>query len=319
MQHTLATTQATLNQVTLEQRDELPLLRINNHHADALIALQGAQVLEFTPRGTQPIIWLSEQAEYKRGQGQRGGIPICWPWFGALARNPAAVTGMVRGDDAPAHGLVRTEDWTLHSIIEHDDYTTVTLRYITSSALQTRWPHSAELQLQITIGKSLTLKLTTRNLSAQPLALTQALHSYFAISAIDNVHITGFENSRYIDTLDEWREHPQHDAIRFHGETDRIYLDVPASVQLHDTGWQRTIHLRASNSASAIVWNPGIEKSKRLSQFAPDAWRNMVCIETANVLDDMVLLPAGAERELTLEITSISALTTDGANKNSGT
>lgn len=302
MQYTSATTQATLKQVTLEQRDELPLLRISNRHADALIALQGAQLLEFTPRGARPIIWLSEQAEYKRGQGQRGGIPVCWPWFGTLARNPAAVTAMVRDDDAPAHGLVRTEDWTLLSVIEHNDYTAITLRYIISSVLHTRWPHSAELQLQITIGKSLALNLTTRNLSEQPLALTQALHSYFAISAIDNVHVTGFENSRYIDTLDAWREHSQHDAIRFHGETDRIYLDVPAAIQLHDAGWQRTIHLRASNSTSAIVWNPWIEKSRRLSQFAPDAWHNMVCIETANVLNDMVVLPAGAVHELTLEI-----------------
>lgn len=291
-----------MTQVLLQQRDELPVLRISNRHADAIIALQGAQLLEYTPRGKRPVIWLSEDAEYKRGQGQRGGIPVCWPWFGAIERNPAAVRALTQGENLPAHGLVRTRDWTIRSIHEHEDSTTIILNFITDNVVQNDWPHAAELQLQLTIGDSLRLELITRNLGAHPLALTQALHTYFAISAIDNVHVMGFENSRYIDTLDDWREQHQHGAIQFSGETDRIYLDVPRTVQLHDSGWNRTIHLRATNSVSAVVWNPWIEKSKRLSQFAHDAWREMVCIETANVLDDMIELAPQAAHTLALEI-----------------
>ena len=294
--------QNALTTIALEQRDELPVLRISNRHADAAIALQGAQVLEYTPRGARPVIWLSEHAEYKRGQGQRGGIPVCWPWFGAIERNPAAVRALALGENLPAHGLVRTRDWTLRSIREHDDSTEIILNFVTDNVLQKHWPHAAELQLQVTVGKSLRLELTTRNLSAQPLALTQALHTYFAISAIDNIRVTGFEHSRYIDTLDAWSEKKQTEAICFNGETDRIYLDVPRAVQLHDSGWHRTLHLRATNSASAVVWNPWIEKSKRLSQLAPDAWRDMLCIETANVLDDLIELAPQAAHTLTLEI-----------------
>ncbi len=293
-------------QVSLEQRDELPVLRISNRHATAAIALQGAQILEYTPRGARPVIWLSAQAEYKRGQGQRGGIPVCWPWFGAIERNPAAVRACMRGDKLPAHGLVRARDWTIRSIREQNDGTEIIFNFITDDLfqqlLQQPWPHAAELELQVTIGSSLRLKLTTCNLGAQALALTQALHTYFAISAIDNVHLTGFENARYVDTLDAWREHKQNGAIRFNGETDRIYLDVPHMVQLRDSGWNRTIHLHAINSASAVVWNPWIEKSKCLSQFPRDAWRDMVCIETANVLDDMIELAPHAPHTLTLEI-----------------
>lgn len=298
MQQTFVTAQ----HVALEQRDELPVLCINNRHAKAIIALQGAQLLEFTPHSARPLIWLSEQAQYQRGQGQRGGIPVCWPWFGALARNPQTVRAMALSDDAPAHGLVRTEDWSLYALAERDDATVITLRYVTTGVLQKIWPHAAELLLEIRIGPTLALKLTTRNLSDHPIALTQALHTYFAISGIDNIHLTGFENSRYIDTLDDWREHTQNAAIAFNGETDRIYLDVPREVQLHDRGWNRMIYLRAANSASAVVWNPWIEKSKRLSQLAPAAWRDMVCIETANVLDDMIALPAGATHTVQLDI-----------------
>lgn len=295
--------QMSLQQVSLQQRDELTVLAINNRHATAAIALQGAQVLEYKPHGAQPVIWLSDQVEYKRGQSQRGGIPVCWPWFGALERNPSAVSALTQNNiEQPAHGLVRARDWTIQSIRENDDNTDIILSFVSDSLLQQYWPHAAELQLRITIGTTLRLELTTRNLGAQPLAITQALHTYFAISAIDHVHVSGFENTRYIDTLDAWREHRQRDAIYFNAETDRIYLDVPREIVLHDSGWQRAIHLRATNSASAVVWNPWIEKSKRLSQFRPDAWRDMVCIETANVLDDRIELAPQAQQTLTLEI-----------------
>lgn len=302
MHHPFAPKQVALSHVQLEQRGELPVLRISNRHADAAIALQGAQLLEYTPRGMHPVIWLSERAEYRRGQAPRGGIPVCWPWFGALERNAATVRSLVHGDDPPVHGLVRARDWTLHSLNEHDDGTEIILRFVSDCVLQQQWPHAVELQLQIRVGKTLRLALTTRSLDTQPLALTQALHSYFAISAIDNVHVTGFEHSHYIDTLDDWYNHNQNGAIYFSGETDRIYLDVPRAVQLHDSGWQRTLQLRTENSASAVVWNPWVEKSKRLSQFAPEAWRELVCIETANVLDDLVELAPQATHTLSLEI-----------------
>lgn len=295
---------ATLQHVTLQQRDELPVLKIRNAFAEAAIALQGAQILEYTPRGARPVIWLSDQVEYLRGQGQRGGIPVCWPWFGAIERNPAAVRALAHGDKLPAHGLVRTRDWTLRSVEERDDGTDIVLEFIADAVTRTQWPHAAALQLRVRIGATLQVELTTRNLGSQPLALTQALHTYFAISSIDNVQLSGFEKTRYIDTLDDWREHRQRDAIRCSGETDRIYLDMPREVQLHDSGWNRTIHLRATNSASAVVWNPWIEKSKRLSQFAHEAWRDMLCIETANVLDDMIELAPQTTHTLTAEIWS---------------
>ncbi len=289
-------------QVSLQQRGELPVLCIDNRHATATIALQGAQLLNYTPRGQRPLIWLSERAGYRRGHSVRGGIPICWPWFGALERNPDDVRAMAIGGDLPAHGLVRARDWTLRAVRETDDATEVVLGFSTDHALQRSWPHAADLQLTVTVGRTLTLALTTRNAGQQPIALTQALHSYFAVSAIDEVQLTGFENTRCIDTLDDWRERRQSGAIDFHGETDRIHLDVPREVRLRDRGWQREIVLRATGSTSAVVWNPWADKARRLSQFAPEAWRGMVCIETANVLDDRVLLEPATERTLSLEI-----------------
>lgn len=286
----------------LEQRDELTLLRVRNTHADALIALQGAQVLEFCAKDQRPLLWLSELAEFKRGQSIRGGIPVCWPWFGDLKRNPESVQRMTRGENLPAHGIVRNQDWVLESIVETAEHTQLTLSYTIWAATQAEWPHNACVRLVISVGRTLRLQLSTRNDSPEPLTLSQALHTYFAISDIREVEINGMEQTRYIDTLDAWREQTQVDAIEFAGETDRIYLDVPESIELVDRGWQRRIALHVRNSNSAIVWNPWIEKSKRLSQFSDDAWQRMLCIETANVLSDSVTLASGAEHTLDVEL-----------------
>jgi glucose-6-phosphate 1-epimerase len=288
--------------VALEQRDELTLLRVSNAHADALIALQGAQVLEFCAKGQRPLLWLSELAEFKRGQSVRGGIPVCWPWFGDIQRNPEPVQQMTHGENLPAHGFVRNRNWTLDAIVETAEHTQITLSYTTWTATQSEWPHNASVRLTISIGQTLRLQLTTRNDSPAPLTLTQALHTYFPVSDIQQVAINGLGQTRYIDTLDAWREQAQSGGLDFSGETDRIYLDVPTSIELVDRGWQRRIALRAHNSRSAIVWNPWIEKSKRLSQFADDAWQRMLCIETANVLSDSVTLAPGAEHTLAVEL-----------------
>jgi glucose-6-phosphate 1-epimerase len=301
-----STLSAASSAVEVVQLDELPMLRIHNAYADALIALQGAQVLEFVPRGQRAVIWLSEQAAFKRGQSIRGGIPLCWPWFGDLARNPAAVRAAVAQQNAPAHGLVRAQNWLLEAVVEQPASTQIVLRYPTA-ALASDWPHAVELMLTVSIGATLRLQLHTRNSGSESFALTQALHSYFAISDVEHVEIGGFENTPYIDTLNDWREAQQRGAIRIVGEVDRIYRQVSRHLELHDAGWQRTIHLRTHNSASAVVWNPHIEKSQRLGQFAPDAWRRMLCIETANVMDDHVVLAAGAEHILDLEMWSESA------------
>src|SRR5690606_36986891 len=134
--------------------------------------------------------------------------------------------------------------------------------------------------------------------------LSQALHSYFAVSDIRQVSVTGLEGCRYVETLEDWQIRQQQGVVQFTGETDRIYLQTPELIQIRDAGWQRQICLRASGSRSAVVWNPWIDKAQRLSQFAADAWQQMLCIETANVLDDIITLAPGAEHSLGLELWS---------------
>ena len=136
------------------------------------------------------------------------------------------------------------------------------------------------------------------------MAISQALHSYFAVSDIARVRVRGLDGCGYIETLEDWAPRLQQGDLHFSSETDRIYHGLPATLMLDDPLWQRRIVLESSGSSTAILWNPWIDKSQRLSHFAEDAWQGMVCIETANVLDDFVLLAPGAEHVLGLRVMS---------------
>ncbi|ACO80963.1 Aldose 1-epimerase family protein [Azotobacter vinelandii CA] len=282
----------TAPQVERIEMGELPCWRIKTAAAELLVAEQGAQVLSYQRHGEQPLIWLSEQAEFRRGLSVRGGVPVCWPWFGDLARNPAGVRAM-REDHgpAPAHGEVRGRDWRLQDIAKENGAVTLTFDLPQSASGELPgWPHALDLTLAIRLDERLDLSLTTRNRSSYRVALSQALHTYLAVGDIREVGIEGLDGLRYIETLEDWDERHQRGILNFAGETDRIYLDTPPRLDLVDASWKRRICLEASGSHSAIVWNPWIDKAARLSQFADDAWQRMLCIETANVLDDAVEL-----------------------------
>lgn len=271
--------------------------------AELLIAEQGAQVLSYTPAGGRPLIWLSEDAAFTRGQSVRGGVPVCWPWFGDLARNPAEVQAMRQADTPPpAHGEVRARDWQLLNIADEDDG--VSIEFILDAAEDglPGWPHALELKLAVRLDARLSINLVTTNLGREPVAFSQALHSYFAVGDIHQVSVEGLEGRRYIETLANWQERRQQGALRFTGETDRIYLDLPPTLSIVDPAWQRRIVLQASGSDSAVLWNPWIDKAARLSQFADDAWQRMLCIETANVMDDCIILAPEATHEMGVSI-----------------
>src|SRR5512134_3816900 len=74
--------------------------------AEALVYLQGAHVAHFQPRGERPVLWMSVESRFEAGKPLRGGVPICFPWFGPKAG----------ATDAPLHGFARIRPWTLREV-----------------------------------------------------------------------------------------------------------------------------------------------------------------------------------------------------------
>ena len=258
----------------------------------AVVALQGAQVLSWNADGFGEALWLSPVAKLGTGKAVRGGIPICWPWFGPHPSDAAK----------PAHGIVRTVPWRVAGSAAAPDRARLVLTFDATAVEPALWPHRARAEIEITLSKALTVSLTTVNLGPLPITLTEALHTYFAVGDVTEVSVSGLAGRRYIDQLAAGHQPIETGAIRFTREVDRIYQETPDDVIVEDTSLARRIRVAKSGSLSTVVWNPGREKAQRLGDMGEDGYRGMVCIETANAGADVVTLAPGARHRLVAEI-----------------
>ena len=275
--------------VSIEHTESgLEFINVVSSLCSAKIFLQGGQITEFTPRGKQPLLWVSSHEAYKEGVSMRGGIPICWPWFGTH-----------NNEDWPAHGFTRTSLWQADEVNESDHEIIIGLKLPMKLVNTTYWPHHSALKVEFVLSDKLQVRLTTTNLGNTSFSFSQALHAYFPTSDISNTHIDGLQGSQYI----EFGKGPfaQNDVVNIARETDMIYTQAP-SLQVINTP-EGVIHVSRENSHSCVLWNPWIEKSKRLSHFADDEYQTMLCLEAANVLEDAVVLESKKSHTL---VTTIS-------------
>ena len=284
--------------------DELNCWRIRHGQAELLVAQQGAHILSYQVDGEPPLIWLNDKAVFKQGKPIRAGMPICWPWFGNLERNPASVQAMRNSSEpAKAHGEVRALDWELLVIGNDGDALLAEFVLPQAEGHLPGWPHNVALKLSIRLDEQLHVSLLSYNAGTEDVTFSQALHSYFAVSDVRQVHVQGLDGTRYLDTLKNWEdEHQQDGDLHFTAETDRVYLNTPHHLSIVDPGWQRRIQIMTSGSKSAVLWNPWVDKTKTFSDMAEDGWQHMVCVETANVLSDVVTLAPDAMHTLSVSI-----------------
>ncbi len=277
-----------------------PVLEVNNPLAHAQVSLQGAQLLSFQPHGQPDWLFLSPRARFEPGQPIRGGVPVCWPWFGP---DPDAL-------GRPAHGFARQRPWSLRQSANDSDGTTrLTLALSDDPATRALWPHAFELRLDIRVGRTLRLSLSTRNTGDTAFTITQALHSYFAVDHIDTVRVLGLEDCGFIDKLPGAPTQGQAtgEALRFNGRLDRIYQPAPERLHILGAAGGQRLELRSEGSTTAVVWNPGAELAATMADLGPDTHQRFVCVETANAGDDTLTLPPGGQHRLTVEIAAPAA------------
>lgn len=286
------------------QLGELNCWRVRHGQAELVVAQQGAHIISYQIDGDQPLIWSNPGAVFKHGKAIRGGMPICWPWFGNLQRNPHHVQAMRQSSEpANAHGEVRAIDWELMGMGEDGDALIIEFIQPKAEGQLPGWPHTVGLKLQIRMDSALNVSLISFNAGPEDVSLSQALHSYFAVSDVRQVSIEGLDGVSYLNTLESWETQiVQAGDVTFTGETDRIYQDTPNLISIVDPGWQRRIQIQTAGSSSAVVWNPWVEKTQTFSDMEADGWQNMVCVETANVLTDSVTLKPGDMNVMSVSI-----------------
>ena len=275
--------------VALSTINELPVLKIQNQQASACIAIQGAHLIEYTPTNKANVLFVSNEEPYIKGKAIRGGIPICWPWFGAHETL----------SDVPAHGFVRDKDWQYEIVSDSLERTDIRFSFTTEGE-QAGFAYPARCELLVSIGETLLMSLTTNNTGDKPFEISQALHSYFQCADIQDVRIKGLKNSQFLDQLSD-SVYELKKSFKFEQEVDGIVLDRGQPVELKGLG-QSTVTLIREGSNSLVLWNPWIEKSKRLSSFDALDYLRMVCVEVTNTSEDSRLVKPGKSHTLFMEI-----------------
>ncbi len=268
----------------------LPLVGIHNDHARARICLHGGQVLSYLPTGaSEDLLFLSRQAWFREDKAIKGGVPVCWPWFGP---DP-------QGAGRPAHGFARTARWRLaDGALQEDGATWVRLELDPGDPAPDGWPGACRLALEVTVGPSLTLALTTRNPGPEAVTLTQGLHTYLRVGDVTRAAVHGLDGLPYLDKVDAGAERVQEGPVTVAGEVDRVYTGVEGHLVLEDPALERSVRIASGGSASAVVWNPWAETARAMADLGDEDYREMLCVETTNAGPDTVTVAPGGEHTL---------------------
>lgn len=253
----------------------MPRVELSNAQSAATIFHHGAHLTNWTPAGAAPVLWVSKRSQWRADKAIRGGVPLCFPWFGPHPSDK----------DAPAHGWARVSQWKL-------EIQTGEMACFTS--LHEDWA----LRYTVRAARELELELEMENRANHTRRCEAALHTYFAVEDVRQTIIRGLQGAPFVDkTRGGARKVQPETDLEIIGETDRVYFSE-ASVEIHDRAAARTIVIEKSGAGATVVWNPWIAKAAAMPDFGDDEWTQMLCVETANALDCALEIAPGAAHTL---------------------
>ena len=267
----------------------LKAVRVATESASALVYLQGAHIAAFEPKGQSPVIFMSEKAVYAPGKALRGGVPICFPWFGAHAEH----------ESYPAHGFARTREFEYRGA-RLDAARRTELEFMLESDAQSLqfFPYAFSARLRVAFGSTLELEFSVTNRDAQVFTFEEALHSYFVVADVMRASVRGLQGANYTDKVRGMARFTESaPELAFSAETDRVY-ESAATTTISDPAGNRSIRIEKSNSAATVVWNPWAERAAQMSDLGAEAWPHMLCVESANVGKSAIALSAGESHVL---------------------
>lgn len=289
--------------VKFSSRDALVMIDLRNHHGEASLTTFGGTLLSYKPRIngrlSDDLIWVSETALYDGQKPVRGGVPVCWPWFGSY---DATALGEDASDASKkGHGIARYFDWSVVTA-EHatNEATKITLALSSSEHIRKAWPHDFHLELDVTLGDCLELKLTGENRSDREWIVSEAFHTYFAVDDAARVIARGYSSATVIDKLSFSSCSSQSGDVQVTTPMETIHLGTTATQSLNDG--RRTILIEREGAASSVLWNPGPEGVKAFADMPDDQYRHTLCAEVANVLEDAYPLGPGDRHCMTMRL-----------------
>ncbi len=251
--------------VTIVEKDNIKIVRIIHEKATAGISLHGAHVLSYKPTGKEDLIWMSSKTAFNGKAPLRGGIPICWPWFGAVGE--------------PGHGFARINEWKLAEHRENEHGVIVVLELQENEETLAIWPYKFKTRLYVEIGDTLKVSLEVCNTDEKAWTFSGALHTYLNVGDITKVTTTGM-GSEYIDKLQDSKLCQGDDTLVLTDTIDRIYTMPQPQVIVTDPVLKRALTIENSGHNSAVLWNPWAQGATAMNDMPDDGYMTMFCVES---------------------------------------
>ena len=271
----------------------LAKISVTTKTSAAEIYPHGAHVTGFQKNGEPPLLFISAKSWFAPGKPIRGGVPVCFPWFGGR-------------EGEPAHGFARILPWELvKTSAAKDGAVTVRLR-LPKEFLKPGWS-ALGTEFVVTVADTLTMELVATNESAdKTLEIENCLHTYFHVGDINQVSLAGLRDAPFDDFAAGAagaRKVENDPVLHITKETNRVYPDSAGTVEIRDASFQRTIRVEKFNSNSTVVWNPWTTQ-KLPDDFDPAEHKQMVCVESGNVKQNKIMLAPGKSSALKVVISS---------------
>ena len=272
---------------------QLPLVKIRTPWSVAEIYINGAHVTGFQKNGEPPLIFMSAKSYFAPSKPIRGGVPICFPWFG-------------NRDGEPSHGFARSTAWQLVKTSAAPDGT-VTVHFALPQIPGREAWKNLRTEFIVTVGETLTMELIAANDGCdETLVIENCQHTYFQVGDISAVSLIGLRDAPFDDFAagDNGVRKIEHNAVlRIAKETNRVYPDNDATVEIIDEKLRRKIRVEKFNSNSTVVWNPWTTQ-KLPDDFDPAEHQIMVCVESGNVKQNKISLAPGETTTLGIVLSS---------------
>ena len=277
-------------------------MRIATTAGEATIYLQGAHLTQWTPRGGNPVIYLSPKSGFTPGKPIRGGIPVLFPWFGD--RWNGKDFEAAHNIKSPLHGFGRVTVWNVDRVhLSPDGEVHTTLSLHPDDLSRSLGYEHFHATLEFRIGHELHMALTVTNTGTEPMPFEEGLHTYFAVADVPAARIDGLRGSTYLDKRDDFIRKVQRETqFAFTRDVDQVHVHTSEPITLHDPAGHRTIHVEKTGSQTTVIWNPWTVLTPGLPDLAEDSWQHFICAEVVNAADDRITLQPGTTHGMAMTV-----------------
>lgn len=209
----------------------------------------GAHAWSWKPAAAKgaEIFFMPENAPW--GKEVHGGLPICWPWFGAPLEK-----------GLPKHGIARYVSWKFK---ERDGKRGFAFELSSSEGTKHIWPHDFHLEVSLRMegNDRLLVHFVETNTGKEPFKSAWGFHPYFRVADAERVALDG-------------EKQPTPSVL-----VQSSARDKGRHRTLADLANGRTITVECSDNEDWLVWNPGVDRTPLCKTLGPDEWKSFYCLE----------------------------------------